>query len=82
MRIKQRIPGFIEGVEPQEAEVESLDQLLGLPWIQRWTSDKTFEKLMWAPDGFLMAILKDKSFWVIAYMESNDFGLPVWKATV
>ena len=38
MKIFQHIPGFVTGIEAIEAEVNSTDELLALPWIRRWTT--------------------------------------------
>ncbi len=74
----QHIPGFVDGVEPQRAPVETLADLLGLQWVQCWAANSGFAR--WSRSGrYLMAEMKDGGFWAIAHVHGDVLAtLPVW----
>lgn len=87
--VKQHIPGFVSGVDPVDTTVESLQALFDLPFVQRWASDPNFSHWEIAQTRYtyvsgsdednLMAIMKDGSFWVVAYLPVDALpDLPLW----
>lgn len=84
MKVTQHIPAYIEDETPAaEAEVSTVDELLLLPWVSKWTDTTGFGSWMYirhtADVWALMAVLTDRSFWVVAYVSSNDDpALPLW----
>lgn len=88
MKIRQHIPGFVTGVEPDEADVETLAELLALPWVKQYET-RVFKASFhrWSAafnsgaDYHLMAEYNGgTAWWVVAYMEGGDPGLPKWQA--
>lgn len=82
MKVRQHIPGFISGVEPEEAEVASTEDLLALPWVariekmpgfHRWVKNRGFNG-RW---NLMIEVDEGKSWWVIAYV-TGDLLLPEW----
>ena len=85
MKVWQHIPTFIEGPEPETAEVNSLEELEALECVKRWRAMPGFDHFSVAWDRtLLMAEFANKGFWVVAYLD-GDCGLvadlPKWRDT-
>lgn len=83
MKILQHIPDFFSGFEPEKTEVNTLEELLQLPFVLRWSEGTEFDH--WEQAEYfsgatlLMAIMKDGKHWVVAYVTKGDLSpLPVW----
>jgi hypothetical protein len=82
MKIKRRFPNFFSGFEETEHEVNTLDELLEIPWIKAYEeipnhmgvfyspNDSKFEP---APD-YLMSLMHDKDGEVIYFVVGYIFG--------
>jgi hypothetical protein len=85
VKATQHIPTFFEGLEPESAKVNSLEELEALEFIKRWRAMPGFDHFSVAWDGtLLMAEFADKSFWVVAYLDGDCgpvVGLPKWRDT-
>lgn len=77
IRVRQHIPSFCEGLEPEEDRVPDLEAMLKLPWVEKWTDD---DFVRWArSDNYLMAV-RENSHWVVAFASPELLkGLPRWK---
>lgn len=94
MTIRQHIPAFVDGIEPGRADFETLEQLLAVPFVKRWSEPaEAFRRYSYVPRryeyresrnvDYLMAEMADGKHWVIGYIEpgaGERFGLPEWKA--
>lgn len=84
MTLRQHIPDYFEGAEPQEITGDTIDLLLQPDWVQYWTRYPEFHRFSVAVHGrgdqpLLMAELQHgKLWWVIGYLEGYDGGLPEW----
>lgn len=79
MKVRQHIPGFVSGVEPDEATVTTLAELLALPWVSRWATDPTFHRFSVSNGRLLMAEQNGgANWWVVAYLDGAPSGLPAW----
>lgn len=82
--LEQRIPGGVEK-EPEFATVETLDDLVSVPFIARQISSKNFYRLSVssAPgekDRLLMMELHEGYTWfVLAYLRGDPLPLPAWE---
>ncbi len=69
--IRQHIPNFIGGVEPEVVAFETLEELLAIPWVSTWTKLGRRRFHRWAKsEGCLMAEYSRGSYWlVIGYLK-------------
>lgn len=58
MHIKQHIPNFVDGVDPEHADFSTLEELLAIPFVHQWTRhpvrdepDKGFHRFSISPRG-------------------------------
>ncbi len=49
-RIEQHLPGYVSGVEPKSAEVESVEDFATIWWIEGWSREEGFWRFAYA-DG-------------------------------
>ena len=81
--VKQHIPGFVTGVDPAEAQFDTLEDLLAVPFVRQW-SDARLERFSIADDAsyadLLMAEMKDGKFWVVGFIDKGAAPpqLPIW----
>lgn len=89
MKVRQHIPNFFTGFEPVEAEINSLEELVGLEFIERWTNDPGFYRFSLERDyhrqsqtHLLMGELDaGKRWYVVAYLTGEPSvlrHLPEW----
>ena len=77
MKIRQHISNFCSGIEPQEAEFDSLAELMAIPWVKQWTDDKDFFRFSISNEHHLMAeIHSGKKWWVVGYLTNYQLDLP------
>jgi hypothetical protein len=85
MTLRQHIPDYFEGAEPQEISGDTLDSLLQPDWVQRWARYPEFFRFSISKAGrgdqpLLMAELQHgKLWWVVGYLDGDPGGLPEWK---
>lgn len=78
MKIRQHIPNFVSGIEPETAEFTNLVELLSIPFVARFRDDYSFEHYAVSThepsdDWLLMAVYDaGHRWWVVGYMD----GLP------
>lgn len=72
----QHIPGFVTGSDPEDIPFSTLEELLDVPFIARWKTDR-FSRYSLS-DKHLMAEMKDGGFWVLATLDWPIDGLPMW----
>lgn len=85
--IKQHIPSFCSGIEPNEAKFDGLQELLSISFIQDWLNDPVFS--FFSQDIFirhirngntydylLIAHMRNKQYWVVGYLSYEVIGLP------
>jgi hypothetical protein len=89
--VRQHVPGWAS-IEPREVVVETVADLLAVPWIASWATAPTFYRftlsdyryVMASADwgGRLMAELEAGFvWWVIAHVRGDRIdALPEWKA--
>ena len=79
--IRQRVPGFIDGVTPHEADFETLDELLALEWVQKYTqrTSMKFSHFAQADESIFMAMYNKGEKWIgVGYLTHPVDGLPDW----
>lgn len=85
MTLRQHIPNYVSGIEPQEITGDTIDVLLQPDWVQRWAQYPEFHRFSVATKDrgdqpLLMAELQHGKLWqVVGYLEGYDGGLPEWK---
>jgi len=72
-RVRQHIPGYVTGLQPEIANAHSHSELLNLPFVFVWTRDPQFDHWEratdYSPDEWLLvAKMKDGRHWVAAYV--------------
>ena len=89
MRLKRRFPNFFSGFEETEHEVNTLDELLEIPWVKAYSENPKFIGVYYAPNDskfepapdYLMALwYTDEgtiTYFVVGYIFGNgaDLGL-------
>jgi hypothetical protein len=85
--IKQHIPDFVSGVDPQTAVFVGRESLLAIPWVKQWSDDPEFHIYSLAPDRpMLMAEYDGGLRWhVIGFIKATPrelraLALPEWRA--
>jgi hypothetical protein len=76
--VRQHIPNFIDHDGLQINEILTLPELLDLDYVKKWQSHELFLRYTMAKDCYLMAEMKDGTFWVIATLTEYIPGLPIW----
>lgn len=86
---KQYRPSFFEGFENEEGEVETVVELLRLPWVDKWARGPQFHRFSHSRDdeyptnGKLIAEFDDGYiWWVVAKVWDDGIelcGLPDWE---
>ena len=93
MKIKRRFPNFVDvGDYKEEYEISTLEEFNEMLFIKDiWLKNPDFDHFSYSADfgthgGYpeiLMAELKNKEYWGIAYVMSEgslaEFGFPEWK---
>jgi hypothetical protein len=47
--VRQHIPNFCSGFDPKDGAVDSVDELLRLPWVAHWAKSPDFVRFSHAP---------------------------------
>ena len=80
MIIRQHVPTYVDGYEAKQVEVNSVQELLGLPWVKAWADH--CENAQFCVDGNTLLVdgIKDgkRWWWVIGYLDEVT-GLPKWR---
>ena len=82
--IKQHIPNFVSGIEPETHEWTTLPELLSIPFVARFRDDYSFEHFAFSPSGdhwLLMAVYEGgHRWWVVGYLDElpREEGLIPW----
>lgn len=80
MKIKQRIPNFVDGV-PETSEFNTTKQLKKLKFVKRWSKDKEFLRYSISGD-YLMAELNEGTVWYVIgtiFGDTKGLDLPEFK---
>jgi hypothetical protein len=84
MKVRQHIPSFSEA-EPEMAEVQTLKELLALPFVKKWQEALGFSHYAFNPAENLLIADRLDAYWVIAHL-SGDLSivqkLPRWSLKV
>lgn len=65
-KIRQHVPAFFEGFEPETVEFETVEQLLDIPWVHHFTEHPEFYRFSLHRDcRTLMAEYKDGAYWLV-----------------
>lgn len=80
-QIKQHVPAFVTGYEPEIVDFADLPDLLQIPFVKRYSDSPDFNGYA-MNDGHLMAISMNGLEWrVVGYLkEWKEIRLPQWKA--
>ena len=85
MKIKQHLPSYVDA-EIQTAEVNTLEEVLELPWVIIWSDfnvpNEKFEKFSRVQIGNLHALMAEftNSWYVVGYVEGDLLeSLPQWR---
>lgn len=78
-KIRQHVPGWIEGVEPKTAEFDTLDALLAIQWVAFWKGRHDFYRFSLDKNRLMAECQKGRIWHVVGYLEESVDGLPKWK---
>ncbi len=76
-RFVKHIPGFADGVEPEESIVSSLEDINALDTVQRISSYPNFVTLSKSEyrrygKDFIISVFYDDTHWVVGYIKPTD----------
>lgn len=82
MRVRQHVPSFVDGVDPEKTYVFSPEELERLEFVRRWKDQQMFYRFAIhrhyyqssGEDTHLMLAEFDhgKQWWVVAYLRGPD----------
>lgn len=85
MKVTQHFPNWADDFEPERTDVSTLAELLALPWVKWWETERTG----WGPfvgwrrsDGTLLALYGEHEdhWWVVAHVPNELMAeLPEWR---
>ena len=83
--IKQHIPNFVSGVDPETVEFQTLDELLDISFVKIW-KDKNFYQYSVSEDRWGTILMAEYNsgikWWVVGNIKGTtreELGLPEWK---
>jgi len=77
MKVRQYRPACFTGFENEEAEANTLEELVEIPWVARWMRDEGFYRLSVSCNTLMAEMDGGRHWYVIAFLDgSTDFGLP------
>ncbi len=79
----QHIPGFVSGFDLEDLPFDTLEELLAMPFVARWTERPKFHRFsLDRVRGFhLMAEIDNGwTWWVVAILDRDVPELPGWVA--
>ena len=81
MKITQYRPSYYSGYDNEEVNFNTLDELLNISWVKRFSDDEDFYRYS-CSDGLLMAECNKGYDWHVIGSLDCPFvsGLPKWKA--
>jgi hypothetical protein len=84
VEVRQHIPNFCSGADPQTMRVESWQEVRRLDWVDLWSKDPGFHRYSvdrhCYPRPLLMAEFNGGREWyVLAYLSEDLRELPAWK---
>lgn len=82
--IRQHVPNFIQiEAEPHRAAFETLDELLLIPFVMRWSEDPSHYRFVQdrgIGNWYLIAEQDNGTrWWVVGYLKEQVPGLPEWR---
>ena len=91
-KIRQYIPGFISGVEPETREFNTLEELLDIPWVSRFKTKEPkpgyFHQYSVSRDDSQPLLVAEveggTKQWVVGYLDDKHGvcdALPEWNAS-
>lgn len=83
--IRQHIPNFVTGVDPEEGTFTTLDELEALPFVARAIATPGFLRLSKNENRLMLELSMpppNGEYWVLGYIERPDeVDLPQWVET-
>jgi len=79
----EHIPGYVTGFDPEDTPFDTIEELLNLPFVSRWTGQGNFHRFSISRDSYprLMAELDGGLiWWVVATLDRDMPELPTWEA--
>ena len=89
--IRQRIPNYVSGVDPETVEFQTLDDLLDIPFVKIWKEnglcrDNNFYQYSVSEEHWGTVLMAEYNsgikWWVVGTMKGitgKELGLPEWK---
>ena len=76
---RQHVPGFVD-IDPKEAHVSTLEEVLALPWVHRWAEIPNHKFDMWTvEDDTLIAVYDGGTYWWVVGYSRFKLDLPSFK---
>jgi hypothetical protein len=82
-KITQYRPGCFEGFDTKINDFETLEELLNIPWVKRWSEDESFHCLAKGGEKLMAVLENGKKWWVVGMIENpDDIDLPKFKDVI
>lgn len=81
-KIRQHIPGFVSGMDPETSEFTTTEELLNIPWIKKLSKFKYFTRFSLS-DHHLMIELGPDIYYVVGTIDNiENINLPKWERSL
>jgi hypothetical protein len=80
MKIKQYRPNYYSGFEEEEVEFNSVDELLNISWVKKFSDDNSFYRYSISDECLMAECNNGYDWYVIGMLDTPFSGLPKWKA--
>jgi hypothetical protein len=77
---RQRVPGFVDGVNPLEFDFDTTEELVNHPYIQEWLNENPHFILVKSEEVLMVVYNEGFSWWGIGWISNpDDLELPEWE---
>lgn len=80
MKIKQYRPNYYSGFDNEEADFNSVDELLNISWVKNFSNDRSFYRYSVSDDTLMAECNNGYDWYVVGILDSPVSGLPNWRA--
>lgn len=79
-RISQHIPGWADGIKPQVAEFETVEQLLAVSWVASWRTKAGFVRFSQHRGKLMVELHQGRMWYVVGHLNEVVVGIDEWAA--
>jgi len=80
--IRLHIPSFVDGVESVVTEFDTLEQLMGIAWVRRFSNRVDFHQFSLSENLLIAEYRGGREWWVCGHLKSPVDGLSKWSGGI